>query len=26
MFASGIVVKALRKYRINYMYIFELDP
>ena len=26
MFASGVVVKALRKYRINYMYIFELDP
>lgn len=24
--SAGVVVKMLKKYRINYMYIFELDP
>jgi hypothetical protein len=24
--AAGVAVKILRKYRINYMYIFEFDP
>ena len=24
--ATGVVVKYLRRYQINYMYIFELDP
>lgn len=24
--AAGFVIKLLRRYKINYMYIFELDP